>query len=86
MACLLFSLVVVGLPMLLDRDVDFATAMPTSPRAMSASRGPLTLRAAIVTGTTLPAMLPALPGLLVAPPMLGQATWHLHRRVLPPGA
>ena len=76
-ASLLFSLVVVGLPMLLDREVDFVTAMLTSLRAVSVSRGPMTLWAAVVALGTLLAMLPAFLGLLVALPVFGHATWHL---------
>jgi uncharacterized membrane protein len=85
-AYLLFSLVVMGMPMLLDREVDFVTAMLTSLEAVSVSRGPLTLWAAIVAGSTVLAMLPAFLGLLVALPVLGHATWHLYRRTLPPDA
>ncbi|MFN4192991.1 MAG: DUF2189 domain-containing protein [Tabrizicola sp.] len=79
---LLFSLTVVSLPMLLDREVDFVTAMLTSfalvrenPRVM------LGWGALIAIGLFL-GMLPAFLGLFVVLPLFGHASWHLYRRAI----
>lgn len=45
-----FSFVAIGLPLLLDRKMDFVTAMLASLSVTSASRGPITLWAASVAG------------------------------------
>ena len=81
-AFLTFGLTVLSLPHLVDREVDFVTAMLTSLRAVAANRGPMILWAAIVAVLLLAAMLPLFLGLFVVLPVLGHATWHLYRRVL----
>ncbi|PNG27266.1 DUF2189 domain-containing protein [Methylocella silvestris] len=77
-----FSLTVVSVPLLLDREVDFVTAMITSLRAVAASPGPMLIWAAIVFATLLIAALPAFLGLLVAVPVLSFATWRLYRMIV----
>ena len=83
LALVLFSLTVVSFPLLLDRDVDFVTAMITSVRAVVASPGPMIGWAAVVVILMIVACLPAFLGLLVVLPVLGHATWHLYRRIVP---
>lgn len=80
---ILFSLTVVSFPMLLDRDVDFITAMITSVRSVVTSPVPMVGWALIVTVTLLVSMLPMFLGLIVALPILGHTTWHLYRKVVP---
>lgn len=77
-----FSLTVVSVPLLLDRDVDFVTAMITSLRAVAASPGPMLGWAAMVFILLLVASAPAFLGLLVAVPVLGHATWRLYRKIV----
>lgn len=84
LACILFSLTVVSFPLLLDRDVDFITAMITSLRAVAANPVPMLGFAAAIAALTFVAMLPAFLGLVVLLPVLGHATWHLYRRVVEP--
>lgn len=79
-----FSLTVVSVPLLLDRDVDFVTAMITSLRAVAASPGPMLCWAAMVFALLLGASAPAFLGLLVAVPVLGHATWRLYRKIVVP--
>ena len=86
LSLVLFSLTVVSFPLLLDRDVDFVTAMITSVRAVVASPGPMIGWAAVVVILMIVACLPAFLGLLVVLPVLGHATWHLYRRIVPPEA
>jgi uncharacterized membrane protein len=80
---LLFSLTVVSFPLLLDRDVDIVTAMITSVRAVVASPGPMIGWAVVIVFLLIVACLPAFLGLLVVLPVLGHATWHLYRRIVP---
>ena len=83
MAGVLFSIMVISLPLLLDKEVDFVTAMITSWQAVQASPGPMLTWAAIIAGLVFVAMLPGFLGLMVVMPVLGHASWHLYRRVLP---
>lgn len=82
LAFLLFALTVVSLPLLLDREVDFVTAMLLSLETVRLSPGTMALWAALIAGLTLLALLPAFLGLLLTMPVLGHATWHLYRRAL----
>lgn len=84
LSLVLYTLTVVSFPLLLDRDVDFVTAMITSVRAVVASPGPMIGWAAVVVILMLVACLPAFLGLLVVLPVLGHATWHLYRRIVVP--
>ena len=84
LALILFSLTVVSFPLLLDRDVDFITAMITSVRAVVTSPGPMIGWAAIVVILLIVSALPFFLGLLVTLPVLGHTTWHLYRRVVAP--
>ena len=81
-AFLVFTMTVVAIPMLLDRDVDVVTAMVTSFRTVGASPVVMTAWAALIAVSLLVAMLPLFLGLLVALPVLGHATWHLYRRLI----
>jgi uncharacterized membrane protein len=83
-AFLLFAITAVSLPMLLDRDIDYVTAMVTSYQAVTGNLQPMLHWAWIVAGSLLVAMLPLFLGLVVALPVLGHATWHLYRKVIAP--
>jgi uncharacterized membrane protein len=82
MALGLFAVTAFSLPMLLDRRVDFATAIITSIAAVRANGAVMLRWAALIGGLLLLAMLPLFLGLLVVLPLLGHATWHLYRRVI----
>lgn len=84
LATILFSLTVVSFPLLLDREVDFITAMITSVRAVVANPGPMLGFALSIVALVVVAMLPAFLGLVVVMPVLGHATWRLYRRVVAP--
>jgi uncharacterized membrane protein len=84
LSVVLFSLTVVSFPMLLDRDIDFITAMITSVRAVVTSPVPMIGWALVVTVTLIVSMLPFFAGLLIALPILGHTTWHLYRALVPP--
>ena len=82
-AVLAFSLSVVSLPLLLDRGGTAGDAVRTSLRAVRASPGPMAFWGLIVAATLLVGCLPIFVGLAVVLPVLGHATWHLYRRVVP---
>ena len=81
-ATLLFALTVVGLPMLLDREVDFVTAMLTSMGVVRESPLVMLSWGALIGASLLLAMLPGFLGLFVMLPIFGHATWHLYRRAI----
>lgn len=81
-AAVLFSVTVAGLPLLLDREVDFITAMILSVRAVAANVGPMIVWGAVIAGLVFLAMLPMFLGLFLVLPVLGHATWHMYRRLL----
>ena len=83
-AFLLFAVTVVSLPMLVDRDIDFVTAIVNSFNAVRQNLQPMLHWAWIVAGILFVGMLPLFLGLVVALPVLGHATWHLYRRVVAP--
>ncbi len=84
----LFSITVISLPMLVDRDVDCITAIIASVKTVRSNLFVMLVWGAIVAITLMIAMAPLLLGLFVALPVLGHATWHLYRRSvsLPPDA
>jgi uncharacterized membrane protein len=84
LSLILFSLTVVSFPLLLDRDVDFVTAIITSVRAVVTSPAPMVGWAAIIVVLLIVSALPCFLGLLVTLPVLGHATWHLYRRIVAP--
>lgn len=81
-ATALFSVTVISMPLLLDRDIDFVTAMITSVRAIAESPVAMLSFGVVVAAAAFLAMLPLFAGLLVVLPVLGHATWHLYRRVV----
>jgi uncharacterized membrane protein len=84
LALVLFSLTVVSFPLLLERDVDFVTAMITSVRAVAKSPWPMISWAAIIVVELTLASLPFFLGFLIVLPILGHATWHLYTRIVEP--
>lgn len=82
-ALFLFSITVISLPMLLDREVDFVTAMITSVETVRRNPKVMLSWAALIAGLLIAAMIPAFLGLFIVLPVLGHATWHLYRRAIP---
>ena len=74
---------VVSFPMLVDRDVGVQTALRTSVRAVTVNPGTMALWGLIVAGGLVLGSIPLFLGLVVVFPLLGHATWHLYRRVVP---
>ena len=80
-ALLVFAISVLGMPMLIDRDVDFVTAMLRSAAAVRDNVGFYLLWGGFIALVTLASMVPLFLGLFVSMPILGHATWHLYKRL-----
>lgn len=81
MAGVLFAITVIGLPLLLDREVDVVTAMLTSIEAVRTNPGTMLGWATTIAALLFAAMIPMFLGLLVVLPVLGHASWHMYRAV-----
>lgn len=79
LAMLVFAVSAVSIPMLIDREVDFVTAMMTSLRAVAHNPGTLLLWAAVVVLLTLAGFATLFFGLVIFMPLLGHASWHAYR-------
>ena len=82
LALVLFSVTVIAMPLLLDSERDFVTAMIASVKTVTQNPVPMLGWGIIVTLLAIVAMLPAFLGLIVIFPILGHATWHLYRRAI----
>lgn len=83
-AILLFNITVIALPLLLDREVDFVTAMITSFQYVMANPVVMLGWGAFIAVVTFVALIPGFLGLLIVLPVLGHATWHLYDLVRKP--
>lgn len=82
MAAIMFALTAISLPLLLDKEVDFITAMITSVSAVLKNPVTMFVWAAIIAALLTVAMVPFFLGLFVVLPLLGHASWHLYRRIM----
>lgn len=76
---LVYMITVISLPLLLDREVDFVTAMITSFQCVQYNFFPMMLWAALIASATFVAMIPWFLGLFVVLPLFGHASWHLYK-------
>lgn len=81
-AFVLYALTVISCPILLDRDLDFVTAMVTSIQAILKSPAVMLIWGLLVIMSVILSAIPVFLGLLIVLPVLGHATWHLYRRVI----
>ncbi|MES0826409.1 DUF2189 domain-containing protein [Ruegeria sp. SCP11] len=84
LSAVLFSVTVIAMPMLLDRETNFVSAMLTSLRVVSENPVVMLTWAAIISVTMLLSLVPAFLGLIFTLPILGHATWHLYQRAVSP--
>ena len=82
-ALLVLAISVISFPLLLDREVGVDTAVLTSIRAVFTNPGPMTAWGLIVAGGLVIASIPFFLGLIIVMPVLGHATWHLYRLIVP---
>lgn len=78
-ASLVFSVSVVSIPMILDRDTDAISAAITSLQVVFANTAVMILWGGLLTALVFVALLPWGAGLLVVGPLLGHASWHAYR-------
>lgn len=81
-ATLLYALTVVSLPLLLDREVDFVTAMITSVNLVRANPVVMLGWGALIAVSLFAGMAVFFLGLFLVLPVFGHATWHLYRRAI----
>ncbi len=77
------SISIVSFPLLLDRDVGLDTAIRPAVRAVIANPIPMALCGLIVALGLIIGSMPLFVGLIVVLPVLGHATWHLYRKLIP---
>lgn len=82
LALLVFAFSVVSVPMILDRDAHFLTAMTTSLRAFAVNLEVMVLWGAMIVALTLAGFATLLVGLVFIMPVLGYATWHAYRELV----
>lgn len=78
LAGFLYAVAVLSLPMLLDREVDYVSAMIASFQTVAARPVLMLAWGAFLAVAVLISMLPWFLGLLVVLPVLGHATWHVY--------
>ncbi len=82
-ALLAMTISIVSFPLLLDRDVGLDTAIRTSMRAVAMNPVPMALWGLIVAAGLVIGSIPLFVGLAIVLPVLGHATWHLYRKLVP---
>jgi uncharacterized membrane protein len=82
-ALLVLAISVVSFPLLLDREVGVDTAVLTSIRVVFMNPAPMAAWGLIVATGLVIASIPFFLGLIIVMPVLGHATWHLYRRIVP---
>jgi uncharacterized membrane protein len=76
----------IAFPLLLDRDVGLVSAIGASVRAMLVNPVPMLAWGVIVAALVALGSLPFFVGLAVVMPILGHATWHVYRKIVPPAS
>jgi len=81
-AAVLFAITVGGLPLILDREVDFISAIIASFGAVTANPGVMLAWAVVIALILFAGIAPLFLGLFIALPVLGHASWHMYRHLL----
>lgn len=82
LAASVYAVTAVSVPLLMSRDIDVATAISASVRAVLANPKPMLLWAALIAGMIGAGIATLFLGFIVAFPLIGHATWHAFRSVL----
>jgi uncharacterized membrane protein len=83
LAVVAFALSVTAFPMLLDRDVGTATAIATSVHAAIVNWRVMTGWAALIVLFTAAGIVTGCIGLVITMPLIGHASWHAYREMVP---
>jgi uncharacterized membrane protein len=81
-ALIVFSFTAVSPPLLVDRDIDFVTAMTTSVKAVLNNPRPMLAWAVVIGADIAIVIVTFFVALLVVFPVLGHTTWHLYRKLI----
>jgi uncharacterized membrane protein len=84
-AAFTFAISAITVPMLMDRPVDVMTAMRTIVAAVRKNWQAMILWAALIVMFVGIGILTYYVGLIVAMPLVGHATWHAYRDLVPRG-
>lgn len=82
LSTLLYSITVIAMPLLMDKDIDFITAMITSVKTVQKSPLVMLGWGAVIGALTLVAVAPVFLGVIVIFPVLGHASWHLYEQLI----
>jgi uncharacterized membrane protein len=82
-ATIIFFTSAISIPMIMDRQTDAVSAGLTSIRACLQNPGVMFIWGAMITVLIVLAMLPVFLGLLIVGPLIGHATWHAYRHIVP---
>ncbi|GAA6190789.1 hypothetical protein DS909_08765 [Phaeobacter gallaeciensis] len=80
-AFLLFAITVLSIPMLLDRELDFVTAMISSYAYVTVNPVIMLFWAGCIAVITFVSMIPMFLGLFIVLPWFGHTSWHLYREI-----
>lgn len=83
LAWLAYAISAVSVPMLMDRNVDGWTAIRTSVKAVTHNWAPMALWAVLIVFFIGLGLLTFYVGLFIALPLIGHATWHAYRDLVP---
>ena len=81
-ALIVFSFTAVSPPLIVDRDVDFVTAMTTSVKTVIANPRPMLAWAVVIGADLAVSFATAFVALLVVFPVLGHTTWRLYHKLI----
>lgn len=83
LAWVAYAISAVSVPMLMDRDVDGFTAIRTSVKAVTVNWAPMILWAGLIVMFIGAGLITFYVGLAIAMPLVGHATWHAYRDIVP---
>ena len=84
-AAFIFAISVVAVPLMLDRNEDAISAMLVSLATVAKNPLPMLVWAALIVILAGIGFITAFVGLVLTMPILGHATWHAYRAMIPPG-
>ena len=82
LSTILFSLTVISIPLVYDKEIDVVTAMIFSVKSVLVNPVPMLCWGILVAILTFIALIPMFIGLILVLPILGHATWHLYKRTI----
>jgi len=83
LAWVAYAISAISVPMLMDRHVDGFTAIRTSVKAVTDNWAPMTLWAILIVFFIGLGLLTFYVGLFITMPLVGHATWHAYRDLVP---